>query len=87
MKVTIEKALITDVFTSEETGIQYATVQTENGTFKLSAGKGSYDLNKLPRIEPMKINATLHGRVFPGGGQALEVVDLAVDMLEGKKAA
>ncbi len=87
MKVTIEKALVTDVFTSDKTGIQYATIQTENGTFKLSARKGGYDLNKLPRIEPMSMRATLHGRVFQEGGQALEVVDLVVDMLEGKKTA
>ncbi len=87
MKVTIEKALVTDVFTSDKTGAQYATIQTENGTFKLSARKGGYDLNKLPRIEPMKISATLHGRVFLEGGQSLEIVDLAVDMLDGRKAA
>ena len=64
MKVTIEKALVTDVFTSDKTGTQFATVQTENGTFKLSARKGGYDLNKLPRIEPMSMRATLHGRIF-----------------------
>ncbi|MCW5886899.1 MAG: hypothetical protein KIT07_02120 [Anaerolineales bacterium] len=87
MKVTIEKALVTDVFTSEKTGTQFATVQTENGTFKLSSRKGGFDLNQLPRIEPMRMRATLHGRVFHKGGQALEVVDLAVDLLEGKKAA
>ncbi len=87
MKVTIEKALVTDVFTSDKTGTQFATVQTESGTFKLSARKGGYDLDKLPRIEPMRIRATLHGRVFQKGGQALEVVDLAVDMLDGKKTA
>ena len=87
MKVTIEKALVTDVFTSDKTGTQFATIQTENGTFKLSSRKGGYDLNKLPRIEPLKLRATLQGRVFQKGGQALEVVDLAVDLLDSKKPA
>jgi hypothetical protein len=63
--------LVTDVFTSDKTGTQFATVQTENGTFKFSSRKGGYDLGKLPRIEPMKIRATLHGRVFQKGGQAV----------------
>lgn len=85
MKVTIDKGLVTDLFTSEKTGTQYATVQTENGSFKLSSRKGGHDLSKLPRIEPMKLRATIHGRIFQKGGQSLEIVDLVVDPVDAKK--
>lgn len=85
MKVTIEKGMVTDLFISEKTGAQYATVQSENGSFKFTSRKGGHDLSKLPRMEAMKIRATLHGRIFQGGVQSLEIVDFAVDALDAKK--
>lgn len=86
MKAIFEKALITEVFTSEKSGAQYATIQSEFGTFKVSAPKGGFDLEALPRVEPMRIQATFQGRVFQEGGQLLSVVDMSVDLLNGKKS-
>ena len=84
MKIVIDKAIVSEVFVSEERGTQYGTLQCENGTFKLSARKGGFNLAGLPRMEPMRVQGELRGRIFQNG-QSLEVIDMTVDLLNGKK--
>ena len=86
MKAVFDKALLTEVFTSEKSGAQYATIMSELGTFKVSSPKGGFDLDALPRIEPLKIQATFQGRVFQEGGLVLSVVDMSADLLNSKKS-
>ena len=86
MKVKFEKVLVTEVYISEKSGAQYATFQSEHGTFKFSSPQGGYDLAKLPRIEPMKVSANVEGRVFQEGGLVLSVVDMQAELLNKPKA-
>ena len=86
MKAIFEKALVTAVYVSEKSGTQYATIQSEMGTFKVSAPQGGFNLEALPRIEPMKIEAVLKGTVYQEGGLVLSVVEMSADLLNGKKS-
>lgn len=86
MKIQFDKVLVTEVFISDKSGAQYATFMSENGTFKFSAPKDGYDLAKLPRIEPLKVSATVEGRVFQEGGLVLSVVDMQAELLNKPKA-
>jgi hypothetical protein len=86
MKIVLERAVLGEVFVSETSGGQFATLTAASGTFKLSAPKGGFDFTKLPQIEPMKIQADLRGRIYQNA-QSLEVVDMSVDLIYKPKAA
>lgn len=87
MKATFDKVFVTEVFTSEGSGIQYGTFQSEEGTFKLSSPEGGFDLAGLPRLEPIRVQCNLRGHIFQGSGQSLEVVAMTVQLLSDKKSA
>jgi len=86
MKINFDKVILTEVFTSEQSGTQFATFHSEEGTFKLSSRKGGVDLAKLPRMEPMKAQGVLRGRLYQGG-QSLEVIEMSAELVNSKKSA
>ncbi len=86
MKISFEKVMVSEVYIAEETGSQYGTFISEDGTFKLSARKGTFDLAGLPRLEAMKLQGSLKGRLSQFG-QGLEIVDMSVQMLNASKTA
>ncbi len=86
MKVSFDKVLVSEVYIAEETGTQYGTFISENGTFKIAARKGTFDIEALPRLEAMRMQCSLKGRLSQYG-QGLEAVDMSVQLLKAKKPA
>ncbi len=79
MKVSFDKVMLSEVYVSEN-GAQYGTFVSEDGTFKIAARGGSFDLEGLPRLEAMSLRCLLKGRLGQFG-QTLEAVDLSVQLL------
>ena len=86
MKASFHKVMVSEVYVAEESGTQYGTFISEDGTFKIAACKGTFDIEALPCLEAMKMQCSLKGRLFQGG-QSLEVVDMSVQLLNAKKTA
>lgn len=86
MQINFERVILTEVYKSEQSGTQFATFHSEQGTFKISSRAGGVDLEKLPRMEPLKAKGVLRGRLFQNG-QSLEVIEMSAELANSKKSA
>lgn len=80
MKISILKAIITNLFTSEKTGDVYFDVLTDDGTFKFSTNTTTQaELSKVSLL-PVKIEGSCTGRVYEGR-QSLKLTALTIAKL------
>jgi hypothetical protein len=70
--VTIPRAVVTSVYTSDSNGSQYIGLSSPAGEFKLSCAQGVHDFNQYLEADRMDFSLEITGRLF-NNQQALQI--------------
>ena len=70
--ISIPKAVVTSLFTSEKNGAQYVTLSSPAGEFKLSCPQGLHDFNQYMESDRQDFGFEVNGRIF-NNRQSLEI--------------
>lgn len=73
IQITIPKAVITSVFTSEKNQAQYVRFSSPAGEFSLSCPSSLHDFNNYLEADRQDYTFDITGRLFGGNQQSLQV--------------